>query len=1059
MKTGQTVLSFSRLVVLTSVLTALIVAKTESQQISIPRIELMPATPSPYVMRDWKKVAAGYDSLVFNTALQGQYLPLSNTYTATLNYPGSMTFALQSYVGSSLSRGEAINCIPAVVGATLAGIDKSNQQGLNWVAMCREWFNKANGATVYLNSPGGSNWDDWWYDTMPNLFFFELYSLYPSTTDFSGQFLSVADRWLAAVQTLGGADAPWSLANFNHRGFNLLTMTPDNSSTYVEPEAAGAIAWMLYQAYRETGEERYRIGAELAMESLLIYTTNPSYELELPYGVVAAARMNAELGTTYDLTKMLNWCFSNGDNTIRQWGVTVGTWGGYDCSGLIGEINHSNDYPFFMNGVEQAGALAPIVRYDDRYARAIGRWLLNLANSSRLFYTNSLPDSHQDSAPWGHQYDSSSVIAHESLRQYMLTNASISPYITGYAIQGGWAPTNFALYGASHVGILAGLIDTTNVPMVLRINVLKTDYFHAPAYQTYLFYNPYPVDTTIVVDVGPGSHDLYNTVTKSMIAHGATGPTAIPLPPDGPVVVVIAPAGGSSTYQLGQLLIDGVVVDYRSGVAVPNYPPRIKAIAAATQPIVVAGQTDIFCTAMDRDNDSLRYAWSVTGGGFTGGGQIIHWTAPNLTGSVVIQCTVNDGKGGQAVGRDTVQVIQRINAPPSIQKFNAVPRKMNPGSTSSIGCVATDPDGDSLSYSWSSIAGSISGAGKSVRWTAPLVAGDYAVSCRVDDGLGGSTTDSIMLEVRDLSLVQHGSLVAFYPFSGNALDATGHGHDGTVNGATLVADRHGIPNSAYAFNGTTSSIDVPNDTSLNFQQALSVSLWLDVGAFTPSREQYLVSHGNWQNRWKLSLSPSNNKLRFTVKNTQGAVRDLDAETPLSLDSTYNVIAIFDGSEMELYLNGQLDAFTPFSGLLNSTSVALTIGQDLPGDNNYNFNGTLDEIRLYDYGLSLAEIGTLVTTSVATQNDLDRPMTTALEQNFPNPFNPKTVVSGQWTVDSQVRLSVYDVLGREVAVLANGRYPAGRYSFSFDGRNLASGVYFYRLTAGSYSAVRKMLFVR
>ncbi len=83
----------------------------------------------------------------------------------------------------------------------------------------------------------------------------------------------------------------------------------------------------------------------------------------------------------------------------------------------------------------------------------------------------------------------------------------------------------------------------------------------------------------------------------------------------------------------------------------------------------------------------------------------------------------------------------------------------------------------------------------------------------------------------------------------------------------------------------------------------------------------------------------------------------------------------------------------------------------------------------------------------------------LLQNYPNPFNPTTVISGQWTVNSFVRLAVYDVLGREVAVLADGRYPGGRYSFTFDGRNLASGVYFYRLTAGAFTAVRKMLLVR
>jgi hypothetical protein len=80
----------------------------------------------------------------------------------------------------------------------------------------------------------------------------------------------------------------------------------------------------------------------------------------------------------------------------------------------------------------------------------------------------------------------------------------------------------------------------------------------------------------------------------------------------------------------------------------------------------------------------------------------------------------------------------------------------------------------------------------------------------------------------------------------------------------------------------------------------------------------------------------------------------------------------------------------------------------------------------------------------------------LWQNYPNPFNPKTVISGQWAVTSDVRLEVYDVLGRKVATLADGRYPAGKYSFTFDGTNLASGVYFYRLTAGHFVATKAMV---
>jgi hypothetical protein len=80
-------------------------------------------------------------------------------------------------------------------------------------------------------------------------------------------------------------------------------------------------------------------------------------------------------------------------------------------------------------------------------------------------------------------------------------------------------------------------------------------------------------------------------------------------------------------------------------------------------------------------------------------------------------------------------------------------------------------------------------------------------------------------------------------------------------------------------------------------------------------------------------------------------------------------------------------------------------------------------------------------------------------NYPNPFNPTTVIRGQWTRDSRIRLAVYDVLGREVAVLANGRYPAGTYSFLFNGTNLASGVYYYRLTVDTYAATRNMLMMK
>jgi hypothetical protein len=83
----------------------------------------------------------------------------------------------------------------------------------------------------------------------------------------------------------------------------------------------------------------------------------------------------------------------------------------------------------------------------------------------------------------------------------------------------------------------------------------------------------------------------------------------------------------------------------------------------------------------------------------------------------------------------------------------------------------------------------------------------------------------------------------------------------------------------------------------------------------------------------------------------------------------------------------------------------------------------------------------------------------LGPNYPNPFNPTTVIRYEIATASRVTLKVYDLLGREVATLANEQKPAGSYSVTFDGSGLASGIYVYRLTAGDFFQVRNMVVVK
>jgi hypothetical protein len=84
---------------------------------------------------------------------------------------------------------------------------------------------------------------------------------------------------------------------------------------------------------------------------------------------------------------------------------------------------------------------------------------------------------------------------------------------------------------------------------------------------------------------------------------------------------------------------------------------------------------------------------------------------------------------------------------------------------------------------------------------------------------------------------------------------------------------------------------------------------------------------------------------------------------------------------------------------------------------------------------------------------------ALNQSYPNPFNPETVVRSQLPVGSHVRLVVYDALGREVAVLVDEQRASGVYKDVFHGSGLASGVYYYRLTAGTFTDTKKMLLMK
>ena len=99
------------------------------------------------------------------------------------------------------------------------------------------------------------------------------------------------------------------------------------------------------------------------------------------------------------------------------------------------------------------------------------------------------------------------------------------------------------------------------------------------------------------------------------------------------------------------------------------------------------------------------------------------------------------------------------------------------------------------------------------------------------------------------------------------------------------------------------------------------------------------------------------------------------------------------------------------------------------------------------------------TTAVRELSADAPASFSLGQNYPNPFNPSTTIKFELPSASHVTLTVHDILGRQVSVLVNERKEAGVHEVMFDGSNLASGVYFYRIQAGGFTRARRLLLLK
>ena len=536
------------------------------KQVSIHRVDSMPDMPETYKMLDWKQKAQKYDQFIFDWNNKSEVGPLIWLDDARRNMDQT-TFGLYTAIkdirqGKNANNGEfheSLNSLAAILGAGLVGIDKTNQDGYNYVKMVQNYFNSDNGWNIVMNNTtpsvallGGGYGRDWWYDVLPNALYYAICDVFPNVDGAEKIQKSIAEQFVKADSVLNG--------NYDYSYFDYAQMKGMVNNIPLQQDAAGGHAYVLLCAYHKFGDPRYLQHSKSAIEALLAQKESRFYEALLPLGVYTAAYLNAVEGANYDVAKLLDWVFDGCKSPAGRtgWGIIVGKWGDYDVSGLQGSITDGGGYAFLMNSIKPAWPFIPMVKYQPQYAKAIGKWMLNNASACRLFYPGEIDEAHQ----WAPElkditYDN---VSYEGLRKTddygKASLKGVSPVAIGDGlkwIKGNPTESMFSVYSSSPVGILGAIVCQTNVEGILRLDCNVTDFYTEKPYPVYLYYNPHKETKTITYQATQPC-DLFDIVAKEYIAKNIKTNGSVEIPANDARVIVELPAGTELELKDGKII-------------------------------------------------------------------------------------------------------------------------------------------------------------------------------------------------------------------------------------------------------------------------------------------------------------------------------------------------------------------------------------------------------------------------------------------------------------------------------------------------------------------------